>query len=76
MGHECKEAPYCSYADEPMEDVKTKVVDAIEAHSEWACQYNDGELIADDLANTILQMFGGLNDRAKISLFQGCQKTM
>ena len=44
-------------------DIKERIIDAIESHLDWACEYNDGDLIADDLANTILQIFDRREDK-------------
>ena len=40
-----------------MEKKLEQVMDAIESHLDWACEYNNGVLIADDLADTLRQIF-------------------
>ena len=37
--------------------IQAKIIDAIEAHLDWACEHNNGKLVADSLADTLLQIF-------------------
>ena len=37
--------------------IQAKIIDAIETHLDWACEHNNGKLVADSLADTLLQIF-------------------
>ena len=39
-----------------LDGMKTYIMDAIDAHMDWACKYNKGRVSSDELSETILQI--------------------